>query len=70
VVRHLGRGARDSECRHGRRRHDRAGSAHEAECLALKDNKRAILSAASHAQRAADFLHGLHAKRLESPFNV
>ena len=26
---------------------------------ALKDDKRAIFSAASHAQRAADFLHGL-----------
>jgi len=25
----------------------------------LKDDKRAIFSAASHAQRAADFLHGL-----------
>jgi antirestriction protein ArdC len=28
----------------------------------LKDDKRAIFSAASHAQRAADFLHGLQAK--------
>ena len=26
---------------------------------ALKDDKRAIFSAAAHAQRAADFLHGL-----------
>jgi antirestriction protein ArdC len=26
---------------------------------ALNDDKRAIFSAASHAQRAADFLHGL-----------
>jgi antirestriction protein ArdC len=26
------------------------------------DDKRAIFSAASHAQRAADFLHGLQAK--------
>ena len=26
---------------------------------ALKEDKRAIFSAASHAQRAADFLHGL-----------
>jgi antirestriction protein ArdC len=25
----------------------------------LKDDKRAIFTAASHAQRAADFLHGL-----------
>jgi antirestriction protein ArdC len=25
----------------------------------LKDNKRAIFTVASHAQRAADFLHGL-----------
>ena len=25
----------------------------------MKDNKRAIFTAASHAQRAADFLHGL-----------
>jgi antirestriction protein ArdC len=25
----------------------------------LKDDERAIFSAASHAQRAADFLHGL-----------
>jgi antirestriction protein ArdC len=28
----------------------------------LKDDKRAIFSAASHAQRAADFLHGLQGK--------
>jgi antirestriction protein ArdC len=28
----------------------------------LKDDKRAIFSAASHAQRASDFLHGLQAK--------
>src|SRR5450755_3903605 len=27
----------------------------------LKDDKRAIFTAASHAQRAADFLHGLQA---------
>jgi antirestriction protein ArdC len=37
---------------------------HDAACIAswikvLKDDKRAIFSAASHAQRAADFLHGL-----------
>jgi antirestriction protein ArdC len=31
----------------------------------LKDDKRAIFSAASHAQRAADFLHGL--QKSESP---
>ena len=29
----------------------------------LKNDKRAIFSAASHAQRAADFLHGLQARR-------
>ncbi len=28
----------------------------------LKDDKRAVFTAASHAQRAADFLHGLQAK--------
>ena len=27
----------------------------------LKDDKRAIFAAAAHAQRAADFLHGLQA---------
>jgi antirestriction protein ArdC len=27
----------------------------------LKDDKRAIFTAAAHAQRAADFLHGLQA---------
>jgi antirestriction protein ArdC len=27
----------------------------------LKEDKRAIFSAAAHAQRAADFLHGLQA---------
>jgi antirestriction protein ArdC len=26
----------------------------------LKDDKRAIFTAASHAQKAADYLHGLH----------
>lgn len=26
---------------------------------ALKDNKRAVFTAAAHAQRAADYLHGL-----------
>jgi antirestriction protein ArdC len=30
---------------------------------ALKDDKRAIFSAAAHAQRAADYLHGLQAAR-------
>ena len=29
----------------------------------LKDDKRAVFAAASHAQRATDFLHGLQAKR-------
>ena len=32
---------------------------------ALKSDKRAIFSAASHAQRAADFLHGLQPKTCE-----
>jgi antirestriction protein ArdC len=31
----------------------------------LKDDKRFIFSAASHAQRAADFLHGLQPKPIE-----
>jgi antirestriction protein ArdC len=31
----------------------------------LKNDKRAIFSAASHAQRAADFLHGLQPKHAE-----
>ena len=31
----------------------------------LKDDKRAIFSAAAHAQRAADFLHGSQAPRTE-----
>jgi antirestriction protein ArdC len=30
----------------------------------LKDDKRAIFTAAAHAQRAADFLHGLQAPAL------
>jgi len=33
----------------------------------LKDDKRAIFSAASHAQRAADFLHGLQKVTSEQP---
>jgi antirestriction protein ArdC len=33
----------------------------------LKDDKRAIFSAASHAQRAADFLHGLQKVASEQP---
>jgi antirestriction protein ArdC len=32
---------------------------------ATKDDKRAIFSAASHAQRAADFLHGLQKPSLQ-----
>ena len=32
----------------------------------LKDEKRAIFTAASHAQKAADFLHGLQAKYTDS----
>jgi antirestriction protein ArdC len=28
----------------------------------LKDDKRAIFTAASHAQKAADYLHGLQSK--------
>ena len=28
-------------------------------CKVLKDDKRAIFTAASHAQKAADYLHGL-----------
>ena len=31
----------------------------------LKNDKRAIFNAAAHAQRAADFLHGLQASRTE-----
>jgi antirestriction protein ArdC len=33
----------------------------------LKDDKRAIFSAASHAQRAADSLHGLQKTAFEAP---
>jgi antirestriction protein ArdC len=33
----------------------------------LKDDKRAIFTAASHAQRAADFLHGLQNTVFEQP---
>jgi antirestriction protein ArdC len=33
----------------------------------LKDDKRAIFSAAAHAQRAADFLHGLQPVIEEEP---
>jgi len=29
----------------------------------LKDDKRAIFTAASHAQRAADYLHGLQREK-------
>jgi antirestriction protein ArdC len=32
----------------------------------LKDDKRAVFSAAAHAQRAADYLHGLQAVKLEA----
>ena len=32
----------------------------------LKSDKRAIFTAASHAQRAADFLHGLQPQQAES----
>ena len=32
----------------------------------LKADKRAIFSAASHAQRAADFLNGLQSKAMEA----
>ena len=32
----------------------------------LKDDKRAIFTAASHAQRAADFLHGLQKAAAEA----
>jgi antirestriction protein ArdC len=35
------------------------GSYIESWIKVLKDHKRAIFTAASHAQRAADFLHGL-----------
>ncbi len=31
----------------------------------LKDDKRAIFTAASHAQRAADYLHGLQSRESE-----
>jgi antirestriction protein ArdC len=31
----------------------------------LKDDKRAIFSAAAHAQRAADFLHGLQPSEMQ-----
>ena len=33
----------------------------------LKDDKRAIFQAAAHAQRAADFLHGLQTKTADNP---
>ncbi|MCB9942453.1 MAG: DUF1738 domain-containing protein [Geminicoccaceae bacterium] len=33
----------------------------------LKDDKRAIFQATAHAQRAADFLHGLQAKTADNP---
>src|ERR1700691_2105510 len=36
---------------------------------ALKNDKRAIFSAAAHAQKAVDFLHGLNAKS-ESPLKL
>jgi antirestriction protein ArdC len=32
----------------------------------LKDDKRAIFTAASHAQKAADYLHGLQAQEAQS----
>ena len=32
----------------------------------LKDNKRAIFTAASHAQKAADYLHGLQPQEAQS----
>jgi antirestriction protein ArdC len=34
---------------------------------ALKDDKRLIFSAASHAQRAVEFLHGLQSAQLAEP---
>ena len=33
----------------------------------LKDDKRAIFTAASHAQKAADYLHSLQRKRAPAP---
>jgi antirestriction protein ArdC len=36
----------------------------------LKDDKRAIFTAASHAQRAVDFLHGLQPAAIPSPLEV
>ena len=36
----------------------------------LKDDKRAIFTAASHAQRAVDFLHGLQSAAIPSPLEV
>jgi antirestriction protein ArdC len=32
----------------------------------LKDDKRAIFTAASHAQKAADYLHGLQSREAQS----
>jgi antirestriction protein ArdC len=32
----------------------------------LKNDKRAVFTAAGHAQRAADFLHGLQPKSMEA----
>jgi antirestriction protein ArdC len=32
----------------------------------LKDDKRAIFTAASHAQKAADYLHGLQPREAQS----
>jgi hypothetical protein len=42
-------------------------AAYIASCLkVLKDDKRAIFTAASHAQKAADYLHGLQAREAQS----
>jgi len=36
----------------------------------LKNDKRAIFTAASHAQKAADYLHGLQPKAAAAPVDA